>query len=195
MNDGPVTLDDVGTAWVRESLESGHALAKVLLETWDIESGATYAIVPPGFPHDRLDTPHWGQIVAGPPARRDQLERFVEARLGGPWGLVVVEDPYMQPTDPVFARFATESLVYADEVYQWIASAGNGSRTALDRLIKVGYPTNAIVLSEPRTFPPAAHLTHEDLTELAAATQMIVVGAYDNVGFIAWLAERSPFWP
>lgn len=193
MIDGPVRLTQAGAAWMRESLGSGHALAKALLTTWDIDLGTTYAIVAPGFPLAGLDTPGSAQGVSGSPDSAELLDIFVEGRLGGAWGLVVVEDPYMRPTDPIFAKFATESVIYEDEVYAWTSSASNDSRGSVGRFIRAsgGYPTNAIVLSESRTFPPAGHLTSEDLSAFAKGARMIVVTAYDGEGFIAWLPPNE----
>jgi hypothetical protein len=148
----------------------------------DLSRGLTYVAVPPGFPASGLDHPEWGQ---GMVSRRQSNEALADLIGAADPRLVVVEDPLMRPTDPVFERWAGECFIFQTEVYRWCLCPDAAAAAQFVSGL-TDYPLNAVVARWPQTFGSAQQVTREELLRLATSTESVIVGAYDNEGYIVW---------
>jgi hypothetical protein len=182
-------LASAGRDWVRQSLGDGNALAHEILGVCDLATGVASAAVPPGFPADGLDHPQWGQ---GMVSRRRSDEALADLIGGATPRLVVVEDPLMRPTDPVFERHARESFVFQSEVYHWRLRRQAEPYRLIGEFLNrwISYPFIAVVVRSSRPYDAGEEVTYEEIRRLAMSVESVVVGAYDNEGYIVW----QPGW-
>jgi len=92
----------------------------------------------------------------------------------------------MRPTDPIFQRYVSESFIFGSEVYHWRLCADAETLAAIGPFLDAwtSYPLNATVTRSSRIFSPGEQVTGDAIRQLAVLTEDIVVGAYDNEGYL-----------
>ena len=125
---------------------------------------------------------------ASPLRSGEALAAWLTERLGS-GATVIVEDAVMSTSDPVFESRADDSIIRGHEVYHW-RTFSPIQLTGLGRFLisSTAYPLNAVVLPGKRHFVRAQSMTSDDIVEWAQAADVIIVGAYDNEGFVIWQA-------
>lgn len=195
-----------GSAYVLTYLRASGRLGPLLRQR-DIESGATWALVPSASPPDqRADFAHGGLFPApGPPIPAPQgvlapkfdpssdpqitsaLSRLL-SRSHATQRLLCVELAYARRTDPhVAACPSGQMFVCGDDVYAY-ATAANPMAPIARRLGGATWQPNVgIVTHLPHGLDlPLGVVDPEALEAMAGAATAIIVGAWDAEGLLFW---------
>lgn len=195
-----VELGSSGWVWLVYSLFGGHTLSHEVLSEGRFfrhKSGSTFTICPKGARAGHLldfTGPSIGfsessiGVVQDLISRRCSLERY----------LLVADDPVARPSDPWLVNkpeVQDQTFSAGDELYHWRRSSNStaASEALGDLLLWTGYfPMNAFAIAEGRgdsRIGARSQVTADDLRGLAGAVQAIITSAYEDNGFVVWVAD------
>ena len=197
----PRQLGESGARWVQQSLESGDAFARAVLEAVSLRNGEARTFLPPDA-GTNLDLSDASFHPDGPWSLQQGWEAAEAAiaflrRIGGE--VILVEDGVSRANldDPELALSPAQVLTIGDAVLRWRPLLDG---TANDIVAFVGNQQpggNAFVLTGLlRSFKPLEEIETTMLGALARSVQAIVVGAFDGVSYVVWTAtERKALTP
>ena len=177
--------------FVRDYLTYGHALDSRLKKCVALNAGTVTAYLPSGIPRERvLEFTEGG--VADPAVSEIYLARTIREFLTAAQGRVCLfEDPVLRPTDPPRLGSNVQRLTLNDEVYYYLNSLSSEDELILQTIREADYPNYflCILTSVPgdAIFPISqGQLGDEELDLLIGRTEKIVIGAYDDEGYLVW---------
>lgn len=102
---------------------------------------------------------------------------------------VVFENAVARPSDPVLRRLACKYVTYRDEVL-FVLEPGDQAPEVVTRTVRACLPYGMVGALTRTGYQPlplhAAELSTSLLQSMAAATESVVVSAYDGEGFVGW---------
>jgi hypothetical protein len=216
MNEIEIPLGKEAIEWVRKTLTEGNTLSKYLLENINVDTGNVITFLPPEADIEKARTQfEWSVIPMSPrsewvwlkethngkhpvaiPVHRtvepqvEIISKFLEADSNR---LCVFEDMMMSPKDPVFFKETNVVWLFNEEIYHIVFSSEKHTfeqiRSAISHAASawphfVGTITAFPDLSQTRPF--RKQLTNLELKTIAQNTQKLIIGAYDNDGYLIW---------
>lgn len=185
-----------------KSVGFGKRLGK-LLARHNIEAGVVSAFVPANTASDRLvDFENGGLFGSGVgrSAAEPLVRGWLAARLGIPSPtprLLCAEDALMRRSDPVIERLSDHSLFFCGDDVYWYATGNNLE----DPVLQAGAswrPDITMVTSLPGGLDRIQNRQSIDshtLAQMAEDAVGIMVGAWDNEGFLLWEPADSVATP
>jgi hypothetical protein len=176
-----VDLGQAGRAWVERTLENGGALSREALAALPLAFGRTTTFLPAGVISEASDL-EWGIDLSPGTWGLASVHLFEEIRaLGGTF--LIAEDIRRSP---VAAPPSGESNAFAfgGDLYYWIEFRER-SADELDRFLsRHGLHTSTVgFIADDRE---ALLLMPSDPARLLASTRRLIVGAYDDTGYVLW---------
>jgi len=185
-------LGEEGKRWVSQSLERGHALARLVMTYLDISRGTVFAELPEDFSLRAVAQALTdGGLARAKESREATLEALVETGRQSTEDVLLVEDEFGRPHDPAVMRRPYPALVQDDEVYPWTHLPQTPQDLA--RFLSIsssGYPTNAFLLGRDQ-MPSTSSVGIDFLEGLARGIRNILVGAFDGESYVIWVSEGS----
>jgi hypothetical protein len=206
-----VPLGAAGIRYVSDQLYQGKTLARFLLQTQQLGSGHVSTFLPHSVPdteamnlrsgvlpepppetHTIMRAPDGTVTRAVPVSHMDEafvplLHSFLQ---GGGERLCIFENELLRPTDPVVSRLGERFVIYSDEVYTVLLrddSESQIARTLLgtnDPWLAIGAMTSLPDLVA--TLGAMREITQDQLLACAQRAAGILVGAYDDEGWVLW---------
>jgi len=200
-----IDLGASGIAYVKECLESGKTLAKLLLQTHDLNAGRAFTQLPASVGDAAAkDFDSGGKLPELYPRTTNlqpvpDSDFLVMPRIN--WflsessaNICILEDSSATPTDPFLQSLSTRYSAFQDEVYHLICQPDNNSETITKTLRQASsWLTIGALTSAPQEMGVCAQpgeLELSSLTTLGEKTQEIIVGAYDGEGYVIWTAGK-----
>jgi hypothetical protein len=183
-----VALGPEALAYLRRSLAASQRTLGRFVLALPLDSGRLFTFAPHGIAPEQLSRLREG-VLGGVDAYA-RVAAFVVAYLTQPAPrYFVVEDVLVESGDPWLDAAAARYVRCGQEVYHFVAGGRASDEAVLQTIDNAkGYVTNAI-LTGGRSVPALharAEVTQDQLRELAAATDAILVEAYDGEGFVLW---------
>jgi hypothetical protein len=204
LNTREIQLGAAGLGYIRDCLAEGKELSKSLLERLDLERGRVTTFLPIETTDERATEFRWGgkvpfglgiqsgdgigHLPSRIPNMNAALTNVVEAYLkSSDEAACVVEDPLAEPSDgalsrsPVKPSFCGQSVLY-------VLTAVHADPRLIEKTLRI-----ASSISPPMVGALTRHrgradntLDLQELREIAAHTERVVMSAYDGEGFVMW---------
>jgi len=182
-------LGEDGIAYVRHALEMGTSLSKQVLAT-AFSGGAAYASVPEGNDLARAKRFEWGGLknVSGTWAwLQAQVKEWCAT---DPRSAFVVEDPWGGRYGESGVMRGTEKKFFHGEfVYYFVEHADLSDKAIEETAQAPGFLFIGFFSRYPlssASLPPDLKVGDALIRDLAENTRQIVVGAYDQEGWVVW---------
>lgn len=193
---GEIPLGFDGLRYIREELELGRKLARTLAQV-PLKTGRVVTYFPPDVPEVAVH--RFGRDGSLSNISREAclahaefIRNFIFAFLspeGHQVGLALFEHPYAKKMDPAIQRLKVPHCYLEEDVVFFAASPT--SLQEVGRLMRLsgGYPhIGALVrlLSDSDIPQDRAELSESTLRVYAQNCKHLVIGAYDDEGFLVW---------
>jgi len=194
-----------GLAYIRQRLESGKTLAKLLLEGLDLSRGSVWAYLPPDMPEAQAQSfDEWNYHPTVSASVRDwtltpveeMVRQFLTERENA---IGVWEDELLDSSGLWVQHHPDESLAFVgDEVYNIVSQRNLTQETFNDAMgsmvawwgapaVLATPPAEALAaLLEPRPSLTAAHLA-----PLVTSLRLLYFSAYDDLAYTCWTPNTS----
>jgi hypothetical protein len=207
-----ISLDSRAIAYIRESLSSGHSLAKRLLSR-DLSAGNTITLLPEDAKIDSLyDFTLGGKLQSAdsmassfiseglqwtmvPIANADEClaEYICEFLKLDARHICLCQNALATATDPWLEDVENRYLFFHDEVYCCLMFEEASQKTKVVDAIKdnssIGPPSIIILTKNLNVYnftEDRLNITARDLDLFASGTVAIIVGAYDGESYVIW---------
>ena len=195
-----VDLDHRAEEFFVERLSLGNTLAKFLLQQIETQDGRFIAVLNRSVDEDRI----YGFSEGYQPQNidihtrlepvvtaRPQVAQYVKTFLCEPNRLCVFEDVNSKPDDPWISDRPVPWLRYQDEVLYEVRHDDRDSDQLIDRAISRSWSwlfTGAFIRlpSQHQVDQIPRVLTKEQMMRIADHVLEVVIGAYDQEGFLIW---------
>lgn len=186
-----VALGPEAIAYVRWSLSSSQGTIATLVLALPLEAGSTFTFAPASA--DPAQLSRFRESLLGGIGTYEAVAAFAMSYLSGSHDrCLVFSDVFVSKGDPWLRESFVQYVTCGNEVYHFVP-ARNATEEAILQTIDnaKGYVTNGILTSSP--FVPQMHsgdeLDQTQLQAMAAATEYILVEAYDGEGFVIWARQ------
>lgn len=178
--------------WLTSTLQVGGGLAQAALRAGVGTGGMLLPVVGQSseWPHSRFAE------SAG--ARQADTDHHLSAGLRswfqGCGAYLIVEDDLASPADPAVEGSVGDTFVVGSDVYHYLDldDQGLGAAAEFVRGGASGYPTIAFVVSSFERPDPHDPADGKDaLDAMANAVVAALVSAYDDEGYVVWLADKD----
>jgi hypothetical protein len=208
-----IRLGPEGLEYLRECLTIGKALSHAVLDTLDLTSGVLTTFLPTGVPQEEIlrfwsggkleedavyvernsQTMHFGRIHTTDSIFLSLIHEHLKSDRAA---FCVLEDQMARPTDPWLVDLPATKLIDGQSLY-YVLTTPPADREAIERTF------NGVTSFRPphigflgrgsaATFFDRGHVAPHDrrFRDIAAATDEILIGAYDRESFVRW--QRAP---
>lgn len=180
--------------YIREQLSMGSTLARKLLEL-PLEQGKVFTYAPMDVRNDILqDLEHSIFLRSGMKVTdlmRQRIAKFIAQFLNSNRKRCAIFETLMEIGDRVVNLGDLPRARYEREIYLYLTSRQYGENTIANVLMKArGYPFIGALtsgnLQDPKRGSALLNLRMSDFDGLATNTLFIVIGSYDNEGYVVW---------
>ncbi len=199
--------------YIREQLEQGSLLGKLILDRLDLEAGQSWTYVAPGVEEATLHdfrhgciAPHLPELIhhrdygsaveqVNTPSERIITALIHQHMRQGEHSYFVVWGGYARSTDPWLAELPPNERMFFhdDSVYWYLDHGADSEEEAAEALGSTPFWNRigalAKVPGRDGFIHPRQNVTDEELRAIADGTEMLVIGAYDGEGYVVW-SER-----
>jgi len=216
MNEMEISLGKEAIIWVNKTLTQGKTLAKYLLESLELSAGRVITFLPPEANIERAKTEfEWSVMPLAPKSEWVWLEKTPDGKepvaipvhttdqpqitiiqeflKDNDKHLCIFEDMMMCSTDRLASKQTHPVWTYGKEVYHVVFG---GKTCSVDELRKVIRSSSSawqhfigIMTSWHNSVydqPLRKEFTALELKTLAERTEKLLIGAYDNEGYLIW---------
>jgi hypothetical protein len=207
---GPEAID-----YISDRLSYGHTLAKLLLDSIDLNAGKVVTYLPPGLTIDQLtdfrgpgvlpmppesewihithDDDRKSILVPVPKENSDLLSIIQDFLSEGNDRICIFENFPARASDPWVARDQSKLLIFGDEVYHPLYE-DRIERNDIEQAIidAASFEVIGILSSLADLYTELKgknKITYDQLKTLSERTEKIIVGAYDCEGYLIWCKE------
>ena len=201
--------------YIRQQLDSGHTLARLLLENADLHMTAVAVLnavpldteqivefkcghVPPAPESAQCITIQGQPFLAYPKANSyEQLAEVIYSFLDDPECVCLLENMLARPRDPWLKRAKSRVTTHGTEVYHILDTTDRSKEKIEDALREAeSLPVfvGAILRQPPDNISGDtghATISTEQLRTFAKSARCLFVGAYDGEGYLVWQAGES----
>lgn len=204
--------------YVEETLRSGLTLARLVVQSTDLERGTVYTFLPPHVNQQeavafteggKLPTPPESQWLRTPtgvlvpvPSTISYVANFASTSLSDGQGRVyVLEDQVSSPRSPHLENLDFNTLTVNAEVY-YMLTGKDSTEDRVEKAIRTAETVPvfisflSILSSSWRHSLTRSRRTEVELEALAAIASTvtsIIIGAYDGESYLIW--QRQGTWP
>jgi hypothetical protein len=191
-----------GLAYIRQRLEGGKTLAKLLLEGLDLSRGSAWAYLPPDMPEEqaqKFDEWNYRPTITGSTSAREwtltpveeMAWRFLAERENA---IGVWEDELLDASGLWVQNHPDEPLAFVgEEVYSVVSGLNLTQETFNDAMgSMVAWWGAPAILATPPTealtplLEPRPSLTPAQLEPLVSSLHVLFFSAYDDLAYICW---------
>jgi len=196
---GDLTEFDLGVQGmqhVKRSLEGGLGLSRLIVESFDLNVGRCFTLLPSSTPQrTTLD------FLEGGLQKVNTTNMVFATLLQGvllttSFGILVAENSLARCDDPIIDGEPVHRFCVKGAVYEYVPSRDitrKGIESAI-RIADAGYRLNLVATTPRRkiSLPRSRSTANEGvLHDLALGAAIVLVRAYDGEGFVAWVPERE----
>jgi len=193
-------LNSAGIAWVRDCLEGGRVLSKIVLSKVSHDNGKVFIAI--ATPEHNEAAQHnqplrWGTAKIGVPfytvyqtAMLFHALKQLEEKYG-PLAVAVEDD--LTSGDPKAEEALAKQLYKVEDQYLNIKTVSGimNPKELINHLEQsIGYPLNAFVIPE-KAIPDHKNLSGSDIEGMASSVLGIINFAYDGETYTLWIGDKE----
>ena len=192
-----VELDENALEYIKEELASGDALAGFLLDSLNFEQGITRTFLP----NDLIDEKNIDfrssvakEYRAMYSETHEKIAGFISAYLSQQENRLVIFETLASPNNPLLKERKLQHFTHQRNVYSYLTRRNLDEQGASKIILGArGYPCIGILtsFSDGEAFLHQKSVTDDILQKLVAETEHIIIGAFDEDGFILWSKKRA----
>lgn len=176
-----------GRPFVWRHLRDGLTLGRLVVGLVERSKGRVVTCQPRDTDPQRLTQLEYGGIDQD--AAWDWLVDTIAAHMSADERhITVFENYHARPFYPYVTRFTSRVVVYGEEMYHVLTQSGFGF-TQIEPATRDASSRHQVVhltSAPPRFGPRSRSFCLRDLDNMARHTRRIIVGAYDEEGFVMW---------
>ena len=191
-----VKLESNALEFIKAELANGSTFASIILQDLQLASGKVTTFLPEDV--DGGSITDFTDSVADDYRRmysetHDEIRNFILRYLSkGKNNLAIFEDA-LSPDAEYFQKERVQFFSYGQEAYRYLTGNDlNEDKIARTITRARGYPFIAALTSHTKPVTRQVHkaMSDDDLRELAAEIDHIIIGAFDEDGFLVWTKDK-----